>query len=152
MVAIRLNPSDEFAGLIRQMNQMVETSMGRHFYGFSPTDAWRPAVNLYETQDAFIICVDLAGMDREAMDVCVEKGSLIIRGRRHSPVPPGARPVAVHLMEIDHGTFCRSVEIPSNVEERNIDASYDKGLLWILLPKAPPPQSGGDVPPRPAGG
>jgi HSP20 family molecular chaperone IbpA len=38
-------------------------------------------------------------------------------------------------MEIDHGTFCRTVEVPSGVEEEEIAANYHVGMLWITLPK-----------------
>ena len=121
MVAVNLATSEEFSGLVRQMHQMMDNSMGRQFFGFSPTDAFRPSINLYETLEAFLICVDLAGMAQEDIDVQVEKGQVVIRGRRISPIPPeGAKPVAIHLMEIDHGTFCRSIEIPMNVEEKQI--------------------------------
>ena len=137
MVAIQLASSDEFSGLIRQMNQAVESAMGRGYFGFSPTDAWRPSVNLYEMADAFLICVDLAGMTKDEIDVQIDKGCLTIRGRRKSPLPPeGARPVAVHLMEIDHGTFCRTIDVPANVREKEISATYVHGLLWVKLPKA----------------
>lgn len=137
MVAIQFATSEEFSGLIRQMNQVVDSALGRHFYGFSPTDAFRPAVNLYETDLAFVICADLAGMDQRSIDVQVVKGQLVIRGCRQSPMPPeGARAIAVHLMEIDHGTFCRSIEIPANVTETAIEATYVSGLLWVKLPKA----------------
>jgi HSP20 family molecular chaperone IbpA len=51
-------------------------------------------------------------------------------------VPPdGAKAVAVHLMEIDHGTFCRTVDIPANVDATKISANYREGLLWVMLPK-----------------
>lgn len=147
MVAIQLANADEFAGLIRQMNQVVENALGRQFFGFSPTEAWRPSVNLYETQEAFLICVDLAGMDKNQIDVQVDKGTLTVRGRRQSPMPPeGARPVAVHLMEIDHGTFCRSVEVPANVHEDQISATYHQGMLWVTLPKAIPGKRPESVP------
>ena len=43
--------------------------------------------------------------------------------------------VAVHLMEIDHGSFCRTVEIPATVIEKKITATYADGLLWVTLPK-----------------
>ena len=46
-----------------------------------------------------------------------------------------ARAVAVHLMEIDHGTFCRTIEVPANVEQDQIAANYHLGMLWITLPK-----------------
>jgi HSP20 family protein len=143
MVAIELGPSppsqstaDEFSNLVRQMNQLVHHEMHRQFYPFSPTDAFRPSVNLYETQGAFLVCVDLAGIDQQDIEVSLEKESVIVRGKRQSPMPPdGSRAVAVHLMEIDHGTFCRTVEVPANVEQDRISANYHLGMLWITLPK-----------------
>ena len=136
IVNVDMASSDEFSGLVRQMNNLVENAMGRQFYGFSPTDAWRPAVNLYETETGFLICVDLAGMDENDIEVSLEKSTITIRGRRISPMPPdGSRAVAVHLMEIDHGTFARTVEVPANVESEGIAANYHVGMLWITLPK-----------------
>ena len=136
MVATDIRAVDEFANLVRQMNQMVDREMRRHYHGFSPTDAFRPAVNLYETQGSFVVCVDLSGMNQPDIEVSLEKGHVIIRGRRLSPMPPdGARAVAVHLMEIDHGTFCRTVEIPDTADPERIAANYQGGLLWITIPK-----------------
>jgi HSP20 family protein len=127
--------SEEFSNLVRQMHQMVDREMNRGG-GFSPLDAFRPAVNLYETQSAFLVCVDLAGMDQNDIEVSLEKNMLVMRGRRQSPMPPdGARAVAVHLMEIDHGGFCRSVEVPAGVDTDRISANYHVGMLWITIPK-----------------
>ena len=137
MVAmIPMMAMDEFSNLVRQMNQLVDREINRPGFGFSPLDAFRPAVNLYETVEAFIVCVDLAGMDQNDIEVFLEKGTVVIKGRRHSPMPPeGAPAVAVHLMEIDHGSFCRNVEVPSSVEQEGIVANYHLGMLWVKLPK-----------------
>lgn len=136
MVATDIQASEEFANLVRQMNQMVDREMRRQYHGFSPTDAFRPAVNLYETQAAFVVCVDLAGMNQKDIEVSLEKRHVIIRGRRLSPMPPdGSRAVAVHLMEIDHGTFCRTVEIPDTADPEQIAANYHDGFLWVTIPK-----------------
>ncbi len=136
MVAIPLLVVDEFANLIKQMNQLVNRDRSSQYFGCSPTDAFRPAVNLYETQTGYMVCVDLAGMDQNDIEVALEKTGVVVRGRRHSPLPPdGARAVAVHLMEIDHGTFCRTIEIPSGVDQESIVANYHVGMLWITLPK-----------------
>ncbi len=113
-----------------------DTVLNRAFFGFWTTDSWRPSVNLYETPDAFVICADIAGMDKDRIDVRVDQRQLTIRGRRYCPTPPGmSRTVAVHLMEIDHGVFGRTVEIPANVDGDAIAAEYNQGLLWITLPK-----------------
>jgi HSP20 family protein len=45
------------------------------------------------------------------------------------------RRVRVHLMEIDHGSFVREVELPANVESDKISAKYRDGLLWVEVPK-----------------
>lgn len=146
MAEHELSTSDEFAALIRQMHQAAENVMGKRFFGFSPTDAWQPSVNLYETVDCFLVCVDLGGMTREEIHVQYDDapegqasrgaGVLLIRGRRQSPLhPDGDRPVAVHLMEIDHGSFCRLVEIPSEINAEEITAVYHQGMLWVRLIK-----------------
>jgi HSP20 family protein len=44
--------------------------------------------------------------------------------------------IRVHLMEIDHGSFCREVELPLNVDRDRITANYRNGMLWIEIPKA----------------
>jgi HSP20 family protein len=109
----------------------------REFYNFCPLDSWRPAVNLYESADSYYVCVDLAGMDPETIEVEVKKSILVIAGTRSHPQPPwelGER--SIHLMEIDQGPFCRSVEIPTEVDVEGIQASYSgNGMLWIELPK-----------------
>ena len=133
---LQLEAADEFSNLVRQMNQLVDRELHRQFHPFSPTDAFRPSVNLYESQSAFLICVDLAGMDQNEIEVALDATTLTIRGRRQSPLPPdGTRAIAVHLMEIDHGTFCRTIEVPANVDKHRIAANYHLGMLWITLPK-----------------
>ncbi len=136
MVADAVLVMDEFGNLVRQLSQLVNRDRNAQYFGCSPTDAFRPAVNLYETVDAYMVCVDLAGMDQNDIEVTLEKSGVVVRGKRVSPLPPdGARAVAVHLMEIDHGTFCRTVEMPSGVDQEGIVANYHVGMLWITLPK-----------------
>jgi HSP20 family protein len=48
----------------------------------------------------------------------------------------GGPKVRIHVMEIDHGPFCREVDVPENVDKERISATHRNGLLWIELPKA----------------
>jgi HSP20 family molecular chaperone IbpA len=50
------------------------------------------------------------------------------------PETPNVR-VRMHLMEIDHGSFARDVELPQNVHHEQINARYRDGMLWVVLPK-----------------
>ncbi len=99
-----------------------------------------PPVNLYETDSSFLVCVDLAGMDGDAIDVTVRDNILVIAGTREHPQPTWPNNgLSIHLMEIDQGPFCRSVEIPADVEVSAIRAKYTPtGYLWVELPKRRP--------------
>lgn len=110
------------------------------FFGFGRQGTWSPNVNLYENDTAYLVCVDLAGVNKEEIDVVVEDQTLRIRGARTVPAPdeaadPQQRRVRIHLMEIDHGGFSRDVELPANVEKDQISATHRNGMLWIELPK-----------------
>jgi HSP20 family protein len=131
-----------FGHLAREMSRMLER-MSKSSFGFVPSDAWQPAVNLYETEAAYLVCVDLAGIDKETVDLHVVDNRLALRGRREVPPCPENLQAAndvpcrakIHLMEIDHGPFTRDVELPSDVLHEHISASYRNGLLWIEIPK-----------------
>src|SRR3954462_7441753 len=126
-----------FSHLARQANKLMD-QMQKGFYVYS-SDTWTPNVNLYETGGSYLVCVDLAGVDKEKIDVEVIDQRLKLRGARAvpsfeedaepaggaggAPSPPeggGAgepdphqpRRVRIHLMEIDHGPFNREVELP----------------------------------------
>lgn len=131
-----------FNQLSREMTRLIER-MSRQPSGAMPPDTWVPAVNLYETTGAYIVCVDLAGVERAALDLTITGNRLLLQGRRKAPECPGSiedetRPIGrtrVHLMEIDHGPFAREVELPDDIDRDRISAAYREGLLWIEVPK-----------------
>lgn len=131
-----------FGHLAREMSRMLE-KMSKSPFGFVPGDVWQPAVNLYETDDAYLVCVDLAGVDKDSVDLHLVENRLVLRGRREvPPCPEDLRSgnespcrAKIHLMELDHGNFARDVELPSDIVQAEIHASYRNGLLWIQIPK-----------------
>lgn len=106
------------------------------FGSVSAEQAWVPAVNVYECGHAVHVCVELAGVLREALSVTVEPGRLVIEGRRAVPKPPESEAQCVRAMEIDHGLFRRVLNLPENVNLDNVSKEMCEGLLWILLPMA----------------
>ena len=130
-----------FGNLARQMNKIMD-QMHRGYSPFAPSDTWTPSVNLYEIENAYLVCVDLAGVNKDKIEITVEQNVLKLRGHRHVPTnseettgEPHHRRMRMHLMEIDHGSFSREVELPLDVQQENIVAHYKDGLLWIELPK-----------------
>lgn len=128
-----------FGNFNPQVSRMME-QLTKGYYGFLPSEVFTPNVNLYETETSYQVCVDLAGVDKDKIDIVVVDQRLTIRGNR--PVPPCPEQggdehvrMRVHLMEIDHGAFAREVELPHDVIKEQINAKYVDGLLWIELPK-----------------
>jgi len=128
-----------FQNLTRQAGKMMEQLQKGFFY---PSETWTPNVNLYETAGTYLVCVDLAGVEKEKIDVEVMDRRLKLRGARAVPSyelaesPEGHEKVRIHLMEIDHGAFSREVEIPADTDRQKITASYRNGMLWIEIPKS----------------
>src|SRR5437764_13763170 len=115
-MSFELATDQPFQNLARQTNKLMEQLNKGFFY---PGENWTPSVNLYETGSSYLVCVDLAGVDKEKIDVEVADQRLKLRGARAVPhCPPAvAEPdekLKVHLMEIDHGAFSRELEIPAD--------------------------------------
>jgi len=121
-------------------NKVLEQLHSKGYYGFFSNENWVPNVNLYETEAAYLVCVDLSGVEKEKIDIEVVDGRLRLSGNRAVPMStegttnPNVR-IRMHLMEIDHGSFAREVELPQDVHREQISARYRDGMLWIELPK-----------------
>ena len=118
------------------------------FYSFTANSAWAPAINLYETEQAYLVCVELAGVHKDKIDVELNGSLLTLSGNRTVPTEfdpdclagaetlGGTKRCKVHVMEIDHGAFTRTVELPSDADRDAVTARYREGFLWINVPKA----------------
>lgn len=104
------------------------------FGAVSAEQAWTPAVNVYQCGGSLHVCVELAGVPREAVSVTVEPGRLVIEGRRLVPEPEDGAAQCIRVMEIDHGLFRRALSLPEAVVLDKVHSSLRDGLLWIVLP------------------
>jgi HSP20 family protein len=104
-------------------------------FQFAPP-TWQPAINAYRCEKGMRICVDLAGVERSAIDLRVEPYRVVIRGNRDVPEPkdPEGRPLEMLAMEIDYGPFERSIDLFDEVDIEKAHAEQKDGLLWIHLP------------------
>lgn len=139
MVAIHC-AEKPFRGPQTSPSKMLEQLQSKGYYSFFPNENWTPNVNLYETDAAYLVCVDLAGVEKEKIDIEVVDGRLWLRGNRAVPMCAETAEtrhtrIRMHLMEIDHGSFARDVELPEDVQREGITARYQDGMLWIELPK-----------------
>jgi len=96
------------------------------------THAWRPPTDVFETDDAVIIRVEVAGMRESDFNVTLADQLLIVTGYRQDPSPK----VTYHQMELRYGDFHVEVYLHWAIGESGIQAVYDNGFLQIVLPKA----------------
>jgi HSP20 family protein len=138
VVSVASHPH-RFGAVVRQMMQWFEQAPGVRPSQGGPPGTWAPSMNLYEDSANYYAVADLAGVDPHEMEIRVEKDVLVLVGLRKTPDPPNPRgPVCLHLMEIDHGAFCRRLNLPPEADLTDITAAYRNGLLWICIPKKRP--------------
>jgi HSP20 family protein len=96
---------------------------------------YRPQCDCYRTDDPPVLHVilELPGVDPDTVEVAATDRALVIGGTRERPPTPGAR---YHSMEIEYGPFQRRVELGEDVDSARATATYDRGMLKVVLPIA----------------
>jgi HSP20 family protein len=95
---------------------------------------WRPSTDVYETEDALIVKVEIAGMAEQDFGVSLSNRTLSIMGVRRDPECK----LSYQQLEIPYGHFCTEVFLPYAVDRNEIRATYENGFLTVLLPKVKP--------------
>lgn len=133
MNLVRWDPFADMAQLREQVNRLFEQSLTRS--GHEPVSAqtWAPAVDICETEGAFVLRVELPGIKPEDVDIQITADTLTIRGeRRFEKEEKGKQYVRV---ERAYGAFQRSFTLGLPIDQTNVRASYRDGVLEITLPK-----------------
>jgi HSP20 family protein len=118
---------DEFE---RQMDRMLHTFFPHEHR--TRARVWRPPTDVYETDDAVIVKIEVAGMDPADFTIAFADRTLSIRGLRQDIEAK----LSYHCLEIPYGEFLVEVFLPGTYDEATIDARYEKGFLYITLPKS----------------
>lgn len=96
------------------------------------THTWRPPTDVYETDEAIVVRVELAGMKESDFAIELQHRLLVISGGRYDPSPK----MAYHQMEIRYGEFHVEVYLHWPVDAASIEAVYENGFLHVKLPRA----------------
>ncbi len=120
-------------GLRREIDRLFEDTFTRG------GNAWTPAVDIKETDNDLRLDLELPGLRPEDVEITAENGILTIRGEKRSERKEGEEN-RYHLLERSYGTFMRSFTLPQGVDENQIQADFDNGILSIHIPKTALPQ------------
>jgi HSP20 family protein len=140
-----------FETLHREIDRLFE-DFGRDFWRrprrsvFDIEPFWRremklvaaPAVDIVEKDNVYEITADLPGMDEKNIEVQLSNGNLTIKGEKKEEKEEKKKDFYLH--ERRFGSFERTFGVPEGVDADKIEASFNKGVLTITLPKKPEAQ------------
>jgi HSP20 family protein len=95
--------------------------------------AWMPPVDIYSTgEHELVIKAEVPGMNKDDIDITVEKFTLTIRGEKKAEET--VKDDQFHRVERSYGAFERSFSLPPTVDANRVEAEYKDGVLTVKLP------------------
>lgn len=134
MSMMRWDPFRDLLSIQDEMNQLFSRTLGRGGEGETATRRWAPPVDIAERKDAYVITAEVPGVEPEEIQVSLEDGALTIAGEREQTQESSDE--QFHRVERRYGAFRRSIMLPRQVKADAIGASYDNGVLTVVVPKA----------------
>lgn len=99
---------------------------------------WSPPCNVYDAADHLRVLIEIAGVQREALDLRIEEDRLVLCGIRPEPELP--EKVNYIQIELDFGEFELEIALAVPVDAEAAQAWYHDGFLSVVLPKIPEPK------------
>ena len=135
MIVVRGSPFEPIIGVRDEMHRRFHETFGpvRGDGAAGVTGIWEPPVDIYETDDALVLQVELPGVAKDAVNVELHEHTLTLSGeRRREPAVTGGQ---YHREEGRYGAFQRAFRMPTIVDQAKIQATYKDGVLALRLPK-----------------
>jgi HSP20 family protein len=125
---------DRWSNVRNELNSLFELPFWSGFArGGQLFTGWSPALDLYQSSDNLIAVVELPGMRKEDIDISLHDGTLTISGERKRESKGGEK---AERTERYVGTFRRSIALPTRVDASKVSATYEDGILKVILAKA----------------
>jgi HSP20 family protein len=135
MILVRRNPSELMITMCDEMHCRFHETVGQVSGNGAAEVAgtWEPPVDIYETDDALVLQVELPGVSKDAVSVELYEHTLRLSGERtREPAVTGGQ---YQREEGRYGAFQRAFRMPTIVDEAKIQATYTDGVLALRLPK-----------------
>ncbi len=127
MALVKYADVEDFPGLRLfqdTVNRMLDQNAAR---------PWVPAVDIFETENEWVLKADLPDVKLEDVDIQIENGNLTLKGERKFQKEENGK--GYQRVERSYGTFARYFSLPDTVDSENVRADYANGVLTVKLPK-----------------
>jgi HSP20 family protein len=134
MSLMRMNPFSTLFDLQERLSKAFdEGSLIRRGEEELGLTGWRPAVDVFEGDDSYVIKAELPEVKREDVKIHLENNRLTISGERRMENEENRH--NYHRIERTYGSFSRSFALPSDILPDQIKASFNDGMLKVTVPK-----------------
>jgi HSP20 family protein len=128
-----MTSSSPIFGLRREIDRLFDDTFARDGNTFTP------AVDIKENDNEIRLELELAGLKPEDVEITAENGVLTVRGEKRSERKEGDE-TRYQVIERTYGTFMRTFQLPQGIDEDQIKADFDSGVLTLHIPKTALPQ------------
>ena len=123
---------DRFAALRDELDRLFDGSSGPLLRTPGSFSRWAPALDVFQDKDQFTVVAELPGLKKEDIELSLHNGVLTISGERKQE----KKSEEGYRSERFFGRFQRSVTLPTSVDGNNVKATYQDGILKVVVPKA----------------
>jgi len=134
MHLVKCNPVHEMMNMNRQVDRFFNAFLAPAGETRKNPDHWNPAADIYENDDAYVVKVELPGIDKDHVNIDVKEKILTISGERSDETEVSAD--RIYRRERFQGKFHRAFSLPNTADADKIEAEFADGLLKITIPKA----------------
>ena len=136
MNIIRWTPFRDLVTEREEMNRIFEgalTSRGEE--KDMAASNWTPSVDIHENENELVLLAEVPGIEDKNIEIKIENNTLSIQGERK--IENETKEENYHRIERSYGSFYRSFTLPHSINQDNIKAEHDNGVLRISMPKKP---------------
>ena len=131
-----------FTNDLEDLESKLDKTLAGIFHSMGPSftfskATWKPQLDIYETMDKIFIVAELAGVEKEDMEVEINPRAVRISGKRAASPP--AENGRYRLAEIQYGHFERVLHLQSPINTQSVTARYKNGFLHVEMEKSPYP-------------
>lgn len=126
-------PLREMEPFQKEMDRFINRYLGEALPARMGAEGWLPRLDIAETKESLVIEAELPGMETKDIEVNLTGDLLTIKGEKKSERKEDGK--HYHCTERHTGSFQRAFRLPTSVQGNKVDASFDKGVLTVTLPK-----------------
>jgi len=130
---VRWEPLRELTSLQTEMNRLFNAAFDAPGQGAAQARRWTPAMDLFETDEHFVLRADLPGVSEEDASIELEDTVLTVSGERKAEHE--GKGEGFYRVERPFGAFSRSLTLPKGVDAEAVSAAFDHGVLEVRIPK-----------------